>query len=60
MPEETPQSEAHLKEIHDFLIELARQAGEMITSGHPLTVDTKQNCMLLASIRSAGSPLMER
>lgn len=56
MPEETSESEAHLKEIHDFLIELARQAGEMIISGHPLTVDTKQNCMLLDSIRSEQGP----
>lgn len=56
MPEETTQSEAHLKEVHDFLIELARQAGEMIIGGHPLTVDTKLNCMLLASIRCELDP----
>lgn len=52
MPEETTQSEIHLKVIHDFLIELARQAGDMITSAHPLTIDTKKNCTLLASLRS--------
>lgn len=61
MPEETTQSEVHLKEIHDFLIELARQAGEMIISGNPLTFDTKQNCMLLASTRNEQGPsLIER
>lgn len=52
MPEETTQSEAHFKVIHDFLIELARQAGQMITSAHPLTIDTKKNCTVLARLRS--------
>jgi hypothetical protein len=38
-----------LQEIHDFLLELARKAGEMITSSKPSTVDTKINCTGFAS-----------
>lgn len=37
-----------LQKIHDFLLELARKAGEMITSTKPSTVDTKVNCILYA------------
>jgi hypothetical protein len=41
--------EPNLQEIHDFLLELARKAGHMITSAKPSTVDTKINCMVFAS-----------
>ena len=36
----------NLQEIHDFLIGLARKAGQMIASANPSTVDTKKNCRL--------------
>ena len=36
----------NLQEIHDFLIDLARKAGQMIASANPSTVDTKKNCRL--------------
>lgn len=39
----------NLQAIHDFLLELARKAGEMIISAKPSTVDTKINCIVLAS-----------
>jgi myo-inositol-1(or 4)-monophosphatase len=40
--------DSKLKEIHDYLIELAHKAGEMITTAKPgtSTVDLKKNCML--------------
>lgn len=37
-------AEPNLQEIHDFLIELAKKAGEMIISANPSTIDTKKNC----------------
>lgn len=40
-------ADPNLQEIHDFLIDLARKAGEMITSANPSRVDTKKNCMLV-------------
>lgn len=36
-------AEPNLQEIHDFLVDLARKAGQMITSANPSTVDTKKN-----------------
>jgi myo-inositol-1(or 4)-monophosphatase len=39
-------AEPNLQEIHDLLMDLARRAGEMMTSATPTagTVDTKKNC----------------
>lgn len=37
--------EPNLQKIHDDLLEVARKAGDMITSAKPSTVDTKINCM---------------
>jgi len=39
--------EPQLKEIHDFLIDVAKKAGEMIIAANPSTVtaDSKKNCM---------------
>ena len=45
----------NLQEIHDFLIDLARQAGQMIASANPSTVDTKKNCRLRPKL-----PLLEK
>lgn len=50
--------EPNLQEIHDFLIDLARRAGHMITSATPSTVDTKKNCRLHPKSRS-GDKLIE-
>ncbi|KAL9123513.1 MAG: hypothetical protein Q9217_007057, partial [Psora testacea] len=36
-------AEPDLQEIHDSLFDLALRAGDMITSAHPSTVDTKKN-----------------
>lgn len=38
----------NLQEIHDTLLEVARKAGDMITSARPSTVDTKINCTMSA------------
>ncbi|KAL8752487.1 MAG: hypothetical protein Q9184_005721 [Pyrenodesmia sp. 2 TL-2023] len=35
--------EPNLQEIHDFLVGLAQQAGKMIVSANPSSVDTKKN-----------------
>lgn len=39
-------ADLNLQEIHDFLIEVAKKAGEMITSAKPSTTTTgeKKNC----------------
>jgi myo-inositol-1(or 4)-monophosphatase len=38
--------EPNLQEIHDFLVELAKKAGEMALAANPstLTADSKKNC----------------
>jgi hypothetical protein len=43
--------DSKLKEIHDYLIDLAHEAGERITSAKPSTstVDLKKNCTLKIS-----------
>ncbi len=40
-------TEPNLQEIHDLFIKIARQAGLMILSANPNTIDsgTKKNCM---------------
>lgn len=40
------QQHINLHEIHDFLGELALEAGELITAAHPstLTAGSKKNC----------------
>lgn len=40
------QQQINLQEIHDFLGELAREAGELIVAAHPstLTAGSKKNC----------------
>lgn len=43
-------AEPNLQEIHDFLIELAKKAGDMVTSANPSTIDTKKNCKPLPSL----------
>lgn len=40
--------EPNLQEIHDFLLGVAKKAGQMITSANPSTVDTKKNCTFSA------------
>lgn len=47
----------NLQEIHDLLLEVARKAGDMITSAKPSTVATKINCTVFAS---PYRPLTER
>lgn len=44
----------NLQEIHDFLIEIAEKAGEMITSAKPTTAESgsKKNCK--AHLEEAG------
>lgn len=44
-----------LAEIHDFLVDLASKAGEMITSAHPLIngVGSKKNSKKTLSLSSA-------
>lgn len=37
----------NLQEIHKFLFETAIKAGNMITSAHPLRIDTKKNCSIV-------------
>jgi hypothetical protein len=39
-------AEPKLKNIHDFLVELAKKAGEMILAARPsaFATDSKQNC----------------
>ncbi len=43
-------AEPNLQEIHDFLMELAKKAGDMITSANPSTIDTKKNCKNLVPL----------
>ena len=40
--------EPNLQEIHDFLISIARKAGEMITGAKPTTASSgsKKNCKI--------------
>lgn len=42
-------ADLNLQEIHDFMISIARKAGEMITSAHPTTeqAGSKKNCTCL-------------
>jgi len=46
----TAMAEPNLQEIHDFLMELAKKAGDMITSANPSTIDTKKNCKNLVPL----------
>lgn len=41
--------EPDLQDIHDFLLGIAKRAGQMISSANPSTVDTKKNCTLSGS-----------
>lgn len=46
-----------LREIRDFLVAIAKKAGDMITSAKPSTgaVGSKKNCKMIASILSKPS-----
>ena len=49
-----PEPEPNLQEIHDVLFDIALEAGDMITSANPSTVDTKKNCP--SSFQAPSSP----
>lgn len=46
-----PLGDTQLREIHDFLIEIAKKAGEMITTAHPQAGDvgSKRNAVDLVT-----------
>ena len=37
-------AEPDLSKVHDLLVSVAENAGRMITTANPATVDTKKNC----------------
>lgn len=50
-----PEPEPNLQEIHDVLFDIALEAGDMITSANPSSVDTKKNCSSTQPLLSTSS-----
>lgn len=52
--------EPNLHEVHDFLVNLAKEAGEMIVAANPstMTADSKKNCRQCAPLRAIGNRKM--
>lgn len=50
--------EPNLHEVHDFLVDLAKKAGEMITGAKPIVdeVGSKKNCQYPLYVKLASMP----
>ncbi|MDI1486148.1 MAG: hypothetical protein OHK93_004339 [Ramalina farinacea] len=53
-----PEPEPNLQEIHDVLFDIALEAGDMITSANPSSVDTKKNSLTMSPSRHPASDLV--